>query len=242
MSRVARYAKATAKPGRGEQLVEAMLEVAGTLRNVAGCELYVVNRVPDEPDTVWVTELWGGQDAMDAALAAHDEASDGGRDLKAEVMELVAEFSRIDLEPVGGVGVEAPPREGWQRVALDAVEDQAAGYGLGRIQEMRSAVEPLGLERTGITLQHILPDQRQAFGHVHANAEETYVVLSGTGTLRVEDDEVALAPRDAVRVAPTLTRAFQAGPDGLEYLAIGPRHTGDGKMATGWWGGDGGAW
>ncbi|MDQ6817226.1 MAG: cupin domain-containing protein [Actinomycetota bacterium] len=101
---------------------------------------------------------------------------------------------------------------------------------------MRSPVELLGLERTGVTLQHILPGQRQSFGHAHSNAEETYIVLEGSGTLRIGDDELALAARDAVRVSPALTRAFEAGPDGLEYLAVGPRHRGDGEIAPGWWG------
>ena len=237
MSPVARYARAVAHPGQGEQLVAVMLEVAQALRQVAGCELYIVNRVAEEPDAVWITELWADQAAMDGALAAFDDRPDG-RDLKAEVMGLMADTSRVNLVPIGGVGLTARPRDGWERVALDDVEDQAAGYGLGHIQQMRSPTEPLGLERTAFTIQRILPDQRQAFGHTHANAEETYVILAGSGTLRAGEDEIALTARDAVRVAPGLTRAFQAGAEGLEYLAVGPRQTGDGEMAPGWWGAD----
>ena len=151
-------------------------------------------------------------------------------------MQIAVDFSRVDLKPIGGLGLDPRPRGGWERVGLDALEDQAAGFGLADIQEMRSPVEPLGLERTGITLQRILPRQRQSFGHVHANAEETYIVLTGSGTVRIEDDELAVAAHDAIRVAPTLTRAFEAGPEGLEYLAVGPRHRGDGDMTPGWWG------
>ena len=44
-----------------------------------------------------------------------------------------------------------------------------------------------------------------------------------------------LGPMDALRVAPTVTRAFEAGPDGLELLAFGPRHKGDGETIQGWW-------
>lgn len=235
MPPVARYAKATAKPGEGERLAAVMLDVAATLQSVVGCELYVVNRVPGEPETVWITELWATQEAMDGALAAAGDPTDG-RDLKAEVMTLLEDVSRIDLAPVGGIGLQPRPRGGWERVALDDVADQAPGFGLGEIQEMRVAAGPLGLERTGISLQRLLPGKRSAFGHAHANAEETYVVLAGAGTLRVEEDEVPLAARDAVRVGPELTRAFEAGPDGLEYLAIGPHHGGDGALAPGWWG------
>jgi hypothetical protein len=35
---------------------------------------------------------------------------------------------------------------------------------------------------------------------------------------------------DAIRVAPNVIRAFEAGPDGLELLAFGPRHEGDGEV------------
>jgi hypothetical protein len=35
---------------------------------------------------------------------------------------------------------------------------------------------------------------------------------------------------DAVRVAPTVTRSFEAGPDGLELLAFGPRQEADGEV------------
>jgi len=233
MGHIARYAKATAEPGQGDRLAELLLQAADGVRKAPGCDLYIVNRVPGEPETIWVTELWESQRALDGAL---EIAKRDGGELMAEVMQIAAEFSRIDLEPIGGIGLDARSRGGWEQVALDEVENQATAFGLGAIQEMRSPVEPLGLERTGITLQRILPHQRQSFGHVHANAEETYIVLAGSGTLRIEDDEVTLAPRHAVRVAPTLTRAFEAGSDGLEYLAVGPRHRGDGDMTPNWWG------
>ena len=40
---------------------------------------------------------------------------------------------------------------------------------------------------------------------------------------------------DAIRVAPGSTRAFEAGPDGLEVLATGTHHPGDVEMAPGFW-------
>ncbi len=36
-------------------------------------------------------------------------------------------------------------------------------------------------------------------------------------------------------MAPKVTRAFEAGPDGLELLAFGPHHEGDGEIIQGWW-------
>jgi uncharacterized cupin superfamily protein/quinol monooxygenase YgiN len=233
MSLVARYAKVSARAGQGDAVAELLLEAADANRQAPGCELYVVNRVTGDPDTIWVTELWASEEAMNDALA---RAAADGSGLIGRVMELVDGWDRVDLEPAGGAGLAERPRPGWQKVALDEVEDLAPKSGLGEIQQMRSLVAALGLERTGITLQRILPGQRQPFGHAHANAEETYVVLAGSGTLRLPDEEVPLRAREAVRIAPDLTRAVEAGPDGIEYLAVGPRLRGDVAMTPGWWG------
>lgn len=58
MSGVGRYVKFTAQPGRAEEVAELLLRAADSLRDVAGCELYLINRAASEPDVVWVTELW----------------------------------------------------------------------------------------------------------------------------------------------------------------------------------------
>jgi mannose-6-phosphate isomerase-like protein (cupin superfamily) len=62
-----------------------------------------------------------------------------------------------------------------------------------------------------------------------------YVVLRGSGQVKLDDRIVDLRELDAIRVAPGVTRAFQAGSDGLELLAVGPRHDGDGDVLPGWW-------
>jgi len=70
-------------------------------------------------------------------------------------------------------------------------------------------------------------------GHRHREQEEAYLVVGGSGRMRVGDDTVELAPWDLVRVAPETVRAFAAGPDGLEVVAIGgPKpEGGDGELA-----------
>ena len=35
--------------------------------------------------------------------------------------------------------------------------------------------------------------------------------------------------------SPAVTRAFEAGPDGLQLLVFGPRHRDDGEVLQGWW-------
>jgi quinol monooxygenase YgiN len=101
---VGRYVKITAHAGQGDQLAQALLEVAESLRATEGCELYVINRAPSEADVVWVTELWRSQAALDASLEAL--STDAGKAHMAKVMALVGGgFERIDLVPLGGVGL-----------------------------------------------------------------------------------------------------------------------------------------
>jgi mannose-6-phosphate isomerase-like protein (cupin superfamily) len=118
---------------------------------------------------------------------------------------------------------------------LDEVEDSAPKFGFEELQEARFAHGALDAQDTGFSLHRVRPDKRQAFAHRHEAAEEVYVVLSGAGRVKLDGDVVELARLDALRVAPGVTRAFEAGPDGLELLAFGPRHDGDGEIIPGWW-------
>ena len=113
---------------------------------------------------------------------------------------------------------------------LDEVEDQAPAFGMGEIQEARFAQAALEAERTGLSLHRIKPGRRQGFAHRHDEAEEVYVVLRGSGRLKLDDEVVEVRALDAIRVAPPVTRAFEAGDDGLEVLAFGPRHERDGEL------------
>jgi mannose-6-phosphate isomerase-like protein (cupin superfamily) len=118
---------------------------------------------------------------------------------------------------------------------LAEVEDAARRFGMGDVQEARFAAKELDCEGTGIAFHRLKPNQRNPFGHRHENAEEVYVVLAGSGRAKLDDEIVDLRPLDAIRVQPAVTRAFEAGPDGLEYLAVGPRTPGDGEIIPGWW-------
>jgi mannose-6-phosphate isomerase-like protein (cupin superfamily) len=119
---------------------------------------------------------------------------------------------------------------------LTDVEDAAVKGGFAEIQEARFAKGDLDTEETGVSLHCLKAGRRQAFGHKHDDAEEVYVVLAGTGRVKLDDEIVPLGPLDAIRVAPTVIRSFEAGPDNdLELLAVGPRHDGDGEIIPGWW-------
>ena len=118
---------------------------------------------------------------------------------------------------------------------LTDAEDMAAKHGYGEIGESRFLNRDLDLEQTGVSHHRLRPDARQAFGHRHENAEEVYVVISGSGRVKLDEEIVELGALDALRIAPEVTRNFEAGSDGLEILAFGPRHEGDGEILPGWW-------
>jgi mannose-6-phosphate isomerase-like protein (cupin superfamily) len=113
---------------------------------------------------------------------------------------------------------------------LREVEDSAPKFGFSETQEARFPREDLGCETVGFAFHVVKPGKRQGFAHRHENAEEVYVVLSGKGRVKLDDEVRDIAPMDAVRVAPPVARAFEAGDDGLEILAFGPRHEGDGEI------------
>ena len=121
---------------------------------------------------------------------------------------------------------------------LRDIEDSAPGHGLSETQEARFANADLALEDTGLSHHVVKPGRRHAFGHRHEAAEEVYVVLSGRGRIKVEDELVDVGPLDAVRVSARAARGFEAGDEGLELLAFGPRHEGDGEIVPGgeFWG------
>ncbi|MFN8162878.1 MAG: cupin domain-containing protein [Solirubrobacterales bacterium] len=118
---------------------------------------------------------------------------------------------------------------------LTDVKDAAPEFGLAEDQEARFAKDDLEAEQTGVSHYRLKPGKRTPFGHRHEQAEEVYVVLGGTGRIKLDDDIVEVEALDAIRVAPEVTRAFEAGPGGIEVLAFGPRHDGDGELIQGWW-------
>jgi uncharacterized cupin superfamily protein len=125
--------------------------------------------------------------------------------------------------------------EAFTKVNLAAVDDAAPANGFGDRWEARVARDALSAERTGVTYFRLRPGKRSPFTHRHVDAEEIYVVLGGTGRAKLGDELVAVGPLDAIRVAPATARAFEAGPDGLELLAFGAHHPGDGEPVEDPW-------
>jgi mannose-6-phosphate isomerase-like protein (cupin superfamily) len=119
---------------------------------------------------------------------------------------------------------------------LKQVEDSAVKFGFSETQEAHFARKDLDAEATGLAYYVVKPGKRQPFAHRHNEAEEIYVVLSGTGRMKLDDEIVDVEAFDAIRVAPQVARAFEAGDDGLEVLAVGTHHGDDrGDMLQDFW-------
>jgi mannose-6-phosphate isomerase-like protein (cupin superfamily) len=119
---------------------------------------------------------------------------------------------------------------------LTEVKDAAPGFGFGEMGEIRFAKDDLDAARTGITHLKLNPGTRMPFGHVHEEAEEIYVVIAGSGRMKMDDEIVEIVELDAIRISPETARGFEAGPEGISLIAVGARHDGDGEVLPNWWG------
>ena len=118
---------------------------------------------------------------------------------------------------------------------LRDVEDSAPKFGYEEVQEARFANKDLETEDTGVSHLRVKPGKRQGFAHKHDEAEEVYVVVAGSGRVKLDDEIVEITELDAIRVSPGVIRQFEAGDDGIELIAVGALHEGDGDLVPDWW-------
>jgi mannose-6-phosphate isomerase-like protein (cupin superfamily) len=115
------------------------------------------------------------------------------------------------------------------------IEDSAAGRDADI--EARFARKHLDSEHLGVSYFRYGPTYRSPIGHRHREQEEAYVVVSGSGRVRLDDEIVELSQWDVLRVAPEVVRSFEGGPEGLELIAVGSDRPegGDGEMIPDHW-------
>jgi len=119
-------------------------------------------------------------------------------------------------------------------VNLLEIDDDVAGRVEGL--EGRFGRKHLGSRDLGISHWRYAPNLRTpGGGHSHREQEEAYIVVSGSGRVRLDDEIRDIGPLDAIRVAPGVTRQFEAGPEGLALIASGPQHKGDGELDPSFW-------
>ena len=117
------------------------------------------------------------------------------------------------------------------------IEDAAPKAGMAPDVEARFARADIGAEHLGISYQRLAQDARMPFGHKHTKQEEVYVVVEGSGRVRLDDEVEDVRQWDAVRVGPETVRCFEAGPDGIAFVVVGAPFEGanDAEMIPNWW-------
>jgi mannose-6-phosphate isomerase-like protein (cupin superfamily) len=116
-------------------------------------------------------------------------------------------------------------------------ENIAPKFGMPDDMEARFPSRELNCEIGAVGLETLGPGFRTPFGHKHRRQEELYVVVSGSGRVKLDDDIVDVRQWDVIRVPPQVMRNFEAGPDGIEVLAFGApiSEKNDGEIVQGWW-------
>lgn len=90
--------KMIAVNGKRDELVSILLE---GMQSMPGCLSYIVAQDPNDPDAIWVTEVWENQASHQASLAlpSVQEAISRGRPLISTFAE------RYETMPIGGIGM-----------------------------------------------------------------------------------------------------------------------------------------
>ena len=101
MSKYSLFGKFTVQEGKRDTMVEILLEAAESMADFKECEVYLVNISPDEPNSVYVYEVWSNEEAHQGSLTL--EAT---QKLIQRAKPIIAGMERIStLKTIGGKGV-----------------------------------------------------------------------------------------------------------------------------------------
>ena len=105
---------------------------------------------------------------------------------------------------------------GYDLVDVGALEGEGPG---GTVRKVRRS---LGARAFGFNY-FVFPPGHEGHAHDHAedNEEEVYFVVKGSGTMRIDDEDVELRPGRFVRIDPDARRVPISGPEGMEFVTIG---------------------
>lgn len=95
------YGKLIAKDGEREQLAAILLEAAESMQNLDDCELYLVSVALEDPNAVYVYEVWSSESAHQGSLTLESTQT-----LIKRAKPILAGMERIStLVPRGGKGI-----------------------------------------------------------------------------------------------------------------------------------------
>jgi uncharacterized cupin superfamily protein len=86
-----------------------------------------------------------------------------------------------------------------------------------------------GSERTGLCHVEVAADKQGAQHHCHSAEEEIFVILEGSGTVRLGEERAPFRAGHVLGRPPGtgIAHSFRAGDDGFTYLAYGTREVND---------------
>jgi quercetin dioxygenase-like cupin family protein len=120
-------------------------------------------------------------------------------------------------------------------INLQEIEDSVSA----RVPEIegRFGRKHMNSQHLGVSLFRYGSGYRAPMGHRHREQEEVYVVVGGSGRILLDGEVRELRQWDVVRVSPPTVRAFEAGDDGLEVIAVGSDRPegGDGEQTDAEW-------
>jgi quinol monooxygenase YgiN len=96
------FGKMRAHHGQRDALIAHLMQGVKHLQELDGCYLYVINSDPNDPDAIWVNEVWRSQADHQASLA-----HEGVRAVITAARPLIAEIGgeRFEVTPLGGKGI-----------------------------------------------------------------------------------------------------------------------------------------
>ncbi|MFF2176129.1 putative quinol monooxygenase [Lysinibacillus sp. NPDC058147] len=68
MNKFSLFGKFTIQEGERDTMVDILLEAAESMENLEECEIYLVNVSENEPNCVYVYEVWSNENAHKASL------------------------------------------------------------------------------------------------------------------------------------------------------------------------------
>jgi mannose-6-phosphate isomerase-like protein (cupin superfamily) len=120
---------------------------------------------------------------------------------------------------------------------LGDVENVAPKFGMPDGFDARFPKKQLECTIVGLAVEKYGPDTRFPFGHMHRDQEELYLVVEGSGRVKIEDEIRDVKQWDIVRVGKNTMRNFESGPDGMTVVAVGGpiAEERDSETVQGWW-------
>ena len=106
-----------------------------------------------------------------------------------------------------------------ERYTVVDIDDVEAAGPDGRVRFLRRAV---GATAFGFNWFELGPgSQGPEHDETASKQEEVMIVLSGSGTLEIDGEELALSARRVVRLDPEAVRQVRAGGDGITFVSAG---------------------